>query len=232
MGHGVIKKWIIVEPKGNVAKGCLLALPGRNIPGDAMESFCNCIGLDKSLLVVLEPDGLQWYPAPMGPTNQYSAVNAIKEVVSRLDVAVDKIERDWLIKRNKIGIVGFSAGAVVALQMVATSVSPFAGVVSLGGAVLEPDKLAPAPTKTPVLIQANKDDETFKWTERYEPMKAALMKQGYNLFLCERETGGHSVCPSDAKLVNRFLREHLGYTAEKKNTPVNIANTSDYDCCS
>lgn len=210
-----IRKWIVVEPKGT-PKGCLLALPGRNIAGDVMEGICRHINLPKSLLVCLEPEGLQWYPAPMGPQNQYSAINAMKESVERLENAIQKIERDWSMPRSRIGILGFSAGSVMAIQMAATSQKPFAGIVSLSGAILEPEKLPKAQNETPILLQHNRDDSCFKWGERYIPMKRALMDNGYRLWVCERDEGEHTICPEDCRLTEKFLGPYLGYTNDKK----------------
>jgi predicted esterase len=221
----MIKKWIIVEPTGN-PKGCLLALPGRNIPADAMEGFCHHTGLNKSLLICLEPENYQWYIAPNGPHNQTGAVNGLKDAVQQVELAVQKIERDWSMPRGKIGILGFSAGSVLAIQLAAVSRQPFAGIVSLAGAILEPDKLPPAPNKTPILLQHNQDDDCFKWDERYLPMKKVLIDRGYNVFVCERDEGGHSVCMADANLIEKFLGPYLGY-GEKKKLDTTITTTTN-----
>jgi len=214
----MINKWIIVEPNpiakifSKKPQSCLLVLPGRGIPGDAMEHFARHVELWKTLIVVLEPQHFEWYPAPNGPDDQEEAVAGQRENLKELQEYLARIERLWEIPREKTAIIGFSAGAVMAIQLCAYSNTRFAGAVCLAGAILEPNELPPAPNDTPILLQHNEDDDCFKWDERYLPMKEALGNKGYNVFHHERDFGGHNISLKEARLTQYFLASKLGYS--------------------
>lgn len=206
----MINKWLITEPKGK-RKGCVIALPGRAVPGEMMDKFANHFGLSDSMIVVLEPDMLRWYPQPNGPADQVDAVAGLAEAVRVVNQKIGTIQRAFHLKRRQIVVAGYSAGAVLALQLLAASHQPFAAVVSFGGAILEPDKMPKAPTQTPVLLRHAIDDDCFKWDERYLPMKQALIENDYNLFVSEKPDGGHGIYRQDATAIGRFCAPHLGY---------------------
>src|SRR5687767_5083735 len=114
----MITKWIINEPKGK-RKGCLIALPGRNISADNMERFCQYMELENTLTVCLEPEHLEWYPQPNGADDQEAAVEGIDLAVKEINNRISKVQRTFRFRRQQIALVGFSAGSVMALQVVA-----------------------------------------------------------------------------------------------------------------
>lgn len=206
----MISKWHIIEPRGR-RKGCLVALPGRAISAELMEKFCKFTELDDSMMVILEPRYYEWYPAPNGPEDQEKAVNGISAAVTEINKRIAKIQRSFHLKRQQICLIGYSAGAVMALQVLSTSKQPFGAVVSFAGAILEPAKLPQAMTQTPVLLRHAINDDCFKWEERYLPMKNALLEKGYNLYTSERQYGGHGMSIDDAEIIGRFAKQYLGY---------------------
>lgn len=210
----MIEKWIIHEPKKIEPMGCVLALPGRGIPGQMMENFLGHSALNRSLQVVLEPENFQWYPAPNGANDQARAIGGLATAVNVIEAAVKKIEKGWGIKKDKIGIVGFSAGAVMAIQLLAHSSKPYAGILGLQGAILDPESLPKAKHKTPVMIQHNMDDECFSWGERYLPMKHALIRQDYNTKFVEGWAGGHNLSHEEVVLTRNFFGRIFGYLDE------------------
>jgi predicted esterase len=211
----MINKWIINEPIGN-RQGCIIGLPGRNIPGEMMERFCKFMSLSNTLAIILEPHRLEWYPQPMGPDNQEEAVEGLKVAITELGKRIGKIQRAFRLRRNQIALMGFSAGAVMAIQVAAKSQQPFAAAVSLAGAILDPDGMSESQNQTPILLRHAIDDECFKWDERYLPMKNSLLEKNYNLYVSEKSEGGHGVSIEDAKVCGRFIAPHLGYNQEPK----------------
>lgn len=206
----MIEKMIV---QGNLQDptGCVLALPGRGIPGDLMEKFMFHTGLWKSLHVILEPKNLEWYPKPNGADDQREALDGLARAIDVIESYVKKIERAWGIPKDKVGIVGFSAGAVMGIQCLAYSDKPYAGILSLAGAILDPLGLPKARHNTPVLLQHNMDDDCFKWEERYLPMKEIMVKQKYNVSFHEAEEGGHTMTHSEVYLCRQFMAERFGY---------------------
>jgi len=89
----------------------------------------------------------------------------------------------------------------MAIQVAAFSENPFAGVVVHSGAILEPQLLPWCKhPKMPFILSHNKDDECFSWSERYAPMKRALIENNYRILKAfERKKGNHCIWEQDVK---------------------------------
>lgn len=186
--------------------GTVLFLPGRD--GSAEEMMCKFSALTKMgcALVGIEPVK-EWYPMPNGPNDQELAVAGLRYVLQALNHRVEKLRKRLSVERDEIALVGFSAGAVVALELAANSKHPFAGVVACGGAILEPTRFPACKHDTPVLLIHNRDDNCFEWQERYIPMRKTLRKKGYPLNCIERRRGGHCMSNQDILLASVFLAD-------------------------
>ncbi len=192
-------------------RSCIIGLPGRGVPVKMMDEFVQDMELTDSMSVILEPQNLRWYPQPNGPADQKDAVDGLADAVYAVNLRINMIQRAFRIKRSRIAVVGYSAGSVVALQMLAAADKPYAAVVSFAGAILEPGNMPKAKTQTPVLLRHAIDDDCFEWQERYVPMKESLLTKDYNLFVSESMDGGHNMRRVDATLIGSFLKTKLGY---------------------
>jgi len=199
---------LVREPE----KDCLnmaVLLPGRGQPSeDMLARYDRYAELDYTLLLAVEPVE-EWYPAPKGANNQMEAVWGLKLSVPDFNDFVEKIEQEYQIPRSKIALVGFSAGAVMAIQAAAWTNRPYAAVVAHNGAILDPADLPQAKHDTPFLLLHNKNDDCFSWDERYLPMKVAMVNKKYNLEVIENELGGHYISPEDVGLAGAWLKNHL-----------------------
>jgi predicted esterase len=226
-----IDKDIIMRPDHNNAPvGCVLVLPGRGLSAGLMERFMLHTGLWRSLKVILEPRNLEWYPQPNGPEDQAGALWGQNKARQCLEDEVKRIERGWGITKKDICIVGFSAGSVMAIQMLAYSDQPYAGILSLAGAILKPADLPKGKFDTPVMLQHNMDDDCFKWEERYLPMKKALIEKGYNVQTKEGFDGGHNLTGEEVDLTRSFVAKRFGYfddfevIEEPETVPVEVVD--------
>ncbi len=208
----MINKWIINEPVSrDKPVGCVIALPGRGIPGTLMEKFMEHTGLWRTLVVVLEPHDKEWYPAPNGPKDQAAAVAGLPFARAVIEDKIEAVQRIWGLKRNEIGVLGFSAGGVMVNYLLSTTKNNLAGGVCLAGAILDPHEWPKAPTDTPLLVQHNRDDMCFEWGERFLPMKEALVDGGYNVDFVERWDGGHNLSYHDVRITRDFFAKKFGY---------------------
>jgi predicted esterase len=206
----MINRWNIIEPIGK-RKGCIIGLPGRGMEGAMMAKFCSHMELKNSMIVTLEPDGYEWYPAPNGANDQDQAVKGLGVAVNEINKRISKIQRAFHLRRQQIALIGYSAGAVMTLQLLAASKQPFAAVVCFAGAILEPGKMPAATNQTPVLLRHAYDDECFSWEERFMPMRDALLEKDYNLYVSEKSWGGHGINFDDVRTIGRFVGNNLGY---------------------
>lgn len=192
-------------------KGCLIALTGRGVPSEWMEKFSHVTGLSRTLKVAIEPRRLVWYPQPNGVQDQTLAVEGLKDAVEELEKTVDFVKKSHDFKDEEIAILGFSAGAVVALEFATQKNRNLLATISIAGAILEPWTIKKATNNSPIFLRHNLNDFCFDWEERYLPMKDQLKKKGYNLVLQESKWGGHDITKEDAEMVGHFLGQLLNY---------------------
>lgn len=190
---------------------CILAIPGRAQFGSDMAKAYASLTLPNTIIIGITPSKLEWYPIPCGAHDQNEAVDGQSQALETLEFVLELIEAKYNVPKSRTALVGYSAGGVMSLKMLESSTERFAGVVCHSGAILEPDKLTEAKTKTPVLLLHCKDDTTFAWDERFGPMYKALKRNKYNLNTAIREFGGHKFGWEDVLLGIEFLAPKLGY---------------------
>lgn len=192
----------------NSEEECLSAavlLPGRGQPASNMMALYDRFAhVNEIKLLAVEPID-EWYPAPKGSNDQMEAVWGLKISVEEFNEFIANLEIELQLDRSKIALIGFSAGAVMALQAAAHSDRPYGAVVVHAGAILEPLALPQAKHPTPILVMHNENDDCFSWDERYLPMKLALVDKKYPVEFVENEVGGHSVCDEDLETAGKWL---------------------------
>jgi predicted esterase len=194
-------KWCVYKDDPNPTS-CILALPGRGQSGFHMAStYFSIMNRPKTLIIGVTPIGFEWYPMPRGPYNQNDALDGLGKAVRTIDDVVNYIIEKYNIPAEKISLVGYSAGGVMALQAAAhLPQHKFASIICHAGAVLSPSELPNCVNEeTKILICHSQDDFTFNWHERYTPSKNALRERGYNVRFSERSKGGHSIFYDDLK---------------------------------
>lgn len=208
----LLRKWIVKPPLSRKERrGAIITLPGRGVPASFMLRFCQAMRLQRTLCAAIEPYRQTWYPMPNGPYDQYHACLGLAYATEFVQKEIEGFLQWQKLAPEQTVLLGFSAGSVVALQLVVSGNKTFAACVSHGGAILEPDKVQAAANKTPIILQHNKNDECFKWSERYVPMRESLLKNGYNVIRLERPFGPHMLYLDDAINVAGLIAPMLGY---------------------
>lgn len=206
----MIEKWSVIQPQ-KPPRGIVVVLPGRCGSGSAFAKGYAREDL-RAITVGLTPRKRKWYPLPNGVKDQEDAVNGIVKSRQIVDDTLYRIGEKFGFPREKMALAGFSAGAVMAVQIAAFSREPFAGVVVHSGAILEPELMpwCKHPEMSFILTH-NKDDDCFSWDERYMPMKKALIKNNYRILKAiERRTGNHCIWEQDIKWSAIALNKLLG----------------------
>ena len=195
------------RPSIGECAGTVLLLPGRGQTAqDILRRYDQCSNLDCMRLIGIGQI-IEWYPAPNGANDQLDAIWGLKISVPELDAFIESIQKDNGINRDEIALSGFSAGAVMAIQLAAFSNEKFAAVVSHNGAILDPNSLRMATNDTPIFLIHNKNDQCFSWDERYIPMKNSLFKNGYKLEFVESEEGDHYMHQEDIENAGIWLKK-------------------------
>lgn len=202
----------IINNIADPIKGCVVLLPGRGLDAELMGNLFKAMELPNTIGVAIEPHRYAWYPAPNGIDDQEEAVAGVPVARSAIEKQIEIIHKGYEIPYDKIALVGFSAGAVMALQVAAHSQQPFAAVISLAGAILDSKSFPKANgLKTPILLQHNFDDSCFDWYERYLPMYHCLTKNNYQVDVMENWKGEHQLTRAQAIMCGEYLNEILGY---------------------
>ncbi|MFI5343965.1 MAG: alpha/beta hydrolase [Chlamydiales bacterium] len=207
-------RWCIFPAK-DTPTSCILILPGRSQHGIELARAWLKSELQDTLFIAVTPIEKQWYPMPYSAINQDDAIAGLEIARAAIEEVLTIIEEKFHIPRNKIGIVGFSAGGVMSIYVASHSEREMAGVVCHAGAILEPEKLPLCRyPQMPIILTHCQDDNVFDWYERYVPMADALDKQNYNLYVSENEWGGHGLDLDDVLTSAKVLGKRLGYTEE------------------
>lgn len=205
----VIDESNISNDKYSNCLGSVFLLTGRGQSAeDILTKYHSFSILNEFALISIQPID-EWYPMPQGVDHQIEAVTGLKQSVSRLEDFIEKIEENLKIDRSTITLVGFSAGAVMAIQVAAQTKRPFKCVVSHNGAILEPKELPHSTHSTKYLTIHNKDDDCFSWEERYLPMKQALLNKNYDLKSLENDVGGHCLLSKDIEKVSLWIKKQF-----------------------
>lgn len=183
----------------------VILLTGRYQSAENFLSYYS--GIDANLVAV-QPVTQEWYPLPNGIDNQYDAMIGIKQNLPYLHKIVKKIISTLEIPKNKTSIVGFSAGGVMALELLSHNKLPFHSVVIHAGAILRLEKFPQAKNNTPVLLLHKKDDECFEWNERFVPMLNCLQNKGYNVSTVISDEGQHNISQEDIMIAINFMNNN------------------------
>lgn len=227
--------WCVLKPDRK-ANGCIIALPGRGGHGETLAKIYDEVSKknDAPFLVIgLTPRKFKWYPMPNGANDQKEAVNGMERARIAIEETVYRVCDKFGFGHDKIALVGFSAGAVMAIQVAIHSIEPYAAVIGHSGAILEPDLLPVCSTPTPIILTHNKDDQCFSWEERYLPMKNALMDNGYKLRWVESKEGGHNIWDDSLDISFHYLMERysedyvLKYCEVKKKFDKLVSDLQD-----
>lgn len=206
---------MIIWSSKHKATGCILALPGRGQLGSDLARAWLDSDFEDTMFASVTPTLRQWYPMPYSATDQSEAVEGLEIARNVIETYLVKIENEFDIPRNRIGLVGFSAGGVMANYIATHSDRELAGVVCHGGAILEPDKIPPCRfPNMPIVLTHCMDDDVFEWHERYVPMLNGLKDKDYNVHQVVSKYGRHTLDIEDIYYSALALAPRFGYSKE------------------
>ncbi len=203
--------YLVVEPADATPDlPIVLAMHGRGDQATAFAAFAEDLRLPARVLVLHAPlpwgrkQGRQWFDmgSPEVDAQIAQRVDDLRALVAQLE------STDYPKARGKPLLVGFSQGAMLAIQAVARAPETFGGAAALSGdlRVTAGNKTAPVGHRLPVLLTAGERD-TLVVPERTEKAAAALRTLGHAVEVL-RFRGGHKI-PRDVRSRTRsFLTEH------------------------
>ena len=111
---------------------------------------------------------------------------------------------------DRLALVGFSQGTMMALHVAPRRASPLAGVVAFSGRLLRPELLrVEAVSKPPVLLIHGDADPMVPFADM-KLAGQALTAAGFETFGHVMKGTGHGIAPDGLSVALTFLHERLG----------------------
>jgi len=163
----------------------------------------------------MNPTALQWFPIPwIDGSTEEEAEAGLMNATANLNGFLDQIMADEGLTPDRVALVGFSQGCMIALHVAPRRDTAFAGVVGISGRLLSPETLADeVRVRPPVLLIHGDADDVVPFQslpDAAEALEAAGWDQVYAHVM---EGTGHGIAPDGLNVTLAFLREKFGVDA-------------------
>lgn len=192
----------------------VVILHGTGATGESMLSLCDRLQLPPCRFVL--PDGplrahgaFEWYDRFTHDRKEieYSR-DRICELIDQVVGETSPQATPETVKQRSVILIGFSQGAVMALETGLNYKGNVVGIVSLSGYIGDPDKTLAHPHadhKTPIFLMQGTEDPVVQ-EEMGQSTLSALRKAGYHPFM-KKIPMGHKISNLEIGEVSKFLRE-------------------------
>jgi phospholipase/carboxylesterase len=156
------------------------------------------------------PFGRQWFPIPwLDGSTETAAAAGLAAAADDLDGWIDATLRTEGLTPDRLALVGFSQGAMMALHVAPRRAEVIAGVIAISGRLLVPDRLGEAQVKPPVLLIHGDRDEVVPFSD-LNAAGQALVAAGFDTYGHVMQGTGHGIAPDGLSVALAFLRDRLG----------------------
>lgn len=129
--------------------------------------------------------------------------------VTALNQFLDKVLADERLNADRMVVIGFSQGTMMALQVLPRRDQEVAGIVGISGRLLQPELIeAEALVKPPVLLIHGDQDEVVPFQDM-NIAGQALQQAGFTVYGHVMEGTGHGIAPDGLGVALSFLKDRL-----------------------
>lgn len=159
----------------------------------------------------MAPIGRQWFG--LQDWSQDAILNGAERAAPKLNAYLDEVLASHQMPPNRLALVGFSQGCMMALHVGLRRVETLGALVGFSGALVGPDKIAGAiRSKPPVLLVHGMMDTVVPYAAM--PASAHYLQQAGVTVLTEtRPMLGHSIDQESLTKAALFLSKHIATTA-------------------
>ena len=156
------------------------------------------------------PFGQQWFAIPRFDGSSLAEADAgLQRSTDDLNAFIDQRLAYEKIGPEGLALLGFSQGAMMALQVAPRRKQACAAVVAISGRLIHPERLAAeASAKPPVLVMHGDEDQVVDFTEMAAACNA-LMAAGFETFGHVMEGSGHGIAQDGLANALAFLKKTL-----------------------
>lgn len=157
------------------------------------------------------PFGRQWFPIPwLDGSSEAEAAAGLLRAAADLNAFLDDRLAAAGLGPDRLALVGFSQGTMMALEVAPRRPAPVAGVVAFSGRLLRPEALvAEAVSKPPVLLVHGDADPVVSFADMHRAGQA-LIGAGFETYAHVMKGTGHGIAPDGLSVALAFLRDRLG----------------------
>jgi len=154
------------------------------------------------------PDGYQWWPLTSLSADARAA--GVRVSAPALDALIDDLLARYGLPADRLALVGFSQGTMMALHVGPRRAEAIAGIVGFSGMLADPEALAgETVTRPPVLLIHGDADDVLPASSTARA-QAALEGLGFEVSSHISRGLGHSIDEAGLRLGRDFLVERLG----------------------
>jgi len=156
------------------------------------------------------PFGRQWFPIPwLDGSSEQAAKDGLVAAAEDLNGFLDARLAETGLEPAAMALVGFSQGAMMALQVAPRRDEAVAGVVAISGRLLAPEFLeAQARVRPPVLLIHGDQDPMVPFQDMGLAGNA-LVAAGFETYAHVMKGTGHGIAPDGLGAALGFLKERL-----------------------
>jgi phospholipase/carboxylesterase len=206
-----------LEPRGRTADALVVLLHGYGANGDDLIALADFwqVRLPSAVFVAPNapediagmPGALQWFPLTLrDPSEYWRGVVAARPAVDRfLDAELAR----YRLGPDRLVLVGFSQGTMMALHVgLRRTVAP-AAIVGFSGLLAGPEHLAEATAHPPILLIHGEADDLIP-VDVIHIAREQLAKAGHLVEWHIREQLGHGIDPVGQAIAGHFIACALG----------------------
>ncbi|UFM64911.1 alpha/beta fold hydrolase [Paracoccus sp. MA] len=155
------------------------------------------------------PMGYQWFPIPwMDGSSEEQARSSAEQSFKDINAFLDKVLADEGLTPDRLALVGFSQGTMMALAVAPQRDAEIAGVVGFSGRLLDPENVDKARVRPPILLVHGDQDPTVPF-ESMGIAGEALQKAGFTVYGHVMKNTGHGISPDGLSVALAFLKERF-----------------------
>lgn len=156
------------------------------------------------------PFGRQWFAIPwLDGASEAEAQAGLLRAADDLNAFIDARLSEAGLTPDRLAVVGFSQGTMMALHVLLRREAPVAGIVAFSGRLLAPEALAAEIRSRPPVLLVHGDADPIVPFADMERAGRALTAAGVETYGHVMKGTGHGIAPDGLSAALTFLKERL-----------------------
>ncbi len=157
------------------------------------------------------PMGRQWFPIPwIDGSTEAAAAAGLAAAADDLNAFLDGALADAGLGAERMALVGFSQGAMMAMHVAPRRAAAVAGVVAISGRLLAPETLAAETVVRPPVLLVHGDQDELVPFANMDFAGRTLAGAGFDVYGHVMRGTGHGIAPDGLSVTLSFLHDRLG----------------------